>query len=92
VGKANLITDNVIAESSARPFIIVMDNGVWAMPGARHPAGPPAEAAPGQRPANWPPPRRADKFRRILLMRSFSGGNPDTHARRSSLHSMLSQP
>jgi hypothetical protein len=74
VGKTNLIRDNLIAEGSARPFIIVMDNGTWAMPGTRRSAAPPTGPAPGQRPADWPPPGRADKFRGTLLMRSFSGG------------------
>ncbi|HPM32555.1 MAG TPA: alpha/beta hydrolase-fold protein, partial [Chryseolinea sp.] len=32
-GKTNLIMDNLIAESKAKPFIIVMDNGTWRMPG-----------------------------------------------------------
>jgi enterochelin esterase family protein len=65
-GKTNLIMDNLIAAGKAVPFIIVMDNGTWAMPGARRPA-PPAGAAPGQRPANWPPPGWADKFKNTLL-------------------------
>ncbi len=66
-GKTNLIMDNLIAEGRATPFIIVMDNGTWAMPGQRRPAAPPAGAAPGQRPANWPPPGWADKFKNTLL-------------------------
>jgi enterochelin esterase family protein len=66
-GKTNLIMDNLIAKGRARPFIIVMDNGTWAMPGQRRPAAPPAGAAPGQRPANWPPPGWADRFENTLL-------------------------
>ena len=79
-GKTNLIMDNLIAEGRARPFIIVMDNGTWAMPGQTRPAAPPAGAAPGQRGAappaapapgqrgaNWPPPGWADGFRKTLL-------------------------
>jgi len=66
-GKTNLIMDNLIAEGKAKPFIIVMDNGTWAMPGQARPAGPPPGAAPGQRPANWPPPGWADKFKKTLL-------------------------
>jgi enterochelin esterase family protein len=66
-GKTNLIMDNLIAEGKARPFIIVMDNGSWAMPGQARPAAPPPGAAPGQRPANWPPPGWADRFKRTLL-------------------------
>ena len=66
-GKTNLIMDNLIAEGRATPFIIVMDNGTWTMPGQRRPAAPPAGAAPGQRPANWPPPGWADKFKNTLL-------------------------
>jgi enterochelin esterase family protein len=66
-GKANLILDNLIAKGKARPLIIVMDNGTWRMPGAARPAAPPAGAAPGQRPANWPPPGWANKFRDTLL-------------------------
>ena len=62
-GKTNLIMDNLIAEGKARPFIIVMDNGTWAPPpGMARPAAPP-----GQRPANWPPPGWANKFRDTLL-------------------------
>ncbi len=66
-GKTNLIMDNLIAEGKARPFIIVMDNGSWAMAGQTRPAAPPPGAAPGQRPANWPPPGWADRFKRTLL-------------------------
>jgi enterochelin esterase-like enzyme len=66
-GKTNLIVDNLIAEGKAKPFIIVMDNGTWAMPGQARPAAPPPGAAPGQRPANWPPPGWADKFKNTLL-------------------------
>lgn len=66
-GKANLILDNLIAEGKARPFIVVMENGTWSMPGQRRPAAPPAGAGPGQRPANWPPPGWSDTFRDTLL-------------------------
>jgi len=66
-GKTNLIMDNLIAEGKARPFIIVMDNGTWAMPGQTRPAAPPPGAPPGQRPPNWPPPGWADKFKKTLL-------------------------
>ena len=67
-GKTNLIMDNLIAEGKAKPFIIVMDNGTWALRRARRrPAAPPPGAAPGQRPANWPPPGWADKFKKTLL-------------------------
>ena len=66
-GRTNLIMDNLIAEGKARPFIIVMDNGTWAMPGQTRPAAPPPGAAPGQRPANWPPPGWADGFKKTLL-------------------------
>jgi len=66
-GKTNLIMDNLIAEGKARPFIIVMDNGTWAMPGQARPAAPPAGGAPGQRAANWPPAGWADGFKKTLL-------------------------
>jgi enterochelin esterase-like enzyme len=66
-GKTNLIMDNLIAAGKARPFIIVMDNGTWAMPGQARPPAPPPGAAPGQRPANWPPPGWADGFKKTLL-------------------------
>jgi len=36
-GKTNLIMDNLIAAGKARPFIIVMDNGTWRMPGQDRP-------------------------------------------------------
>jgi enterochelin esterase family protein len=76
-GKTNLIMDNLIAEGKARPFIIVMDNGTWTpAPGQERPRppAPPAGgaagapgAAPQGRPANWPPPGWADKFKTTLL-------------------------
>jgi enterochelin esterase-like enzyme len=63
-GKTNLIMDNLIAEGKARPFIIVMDNGTWSpAPGQERPRPP----AGGGRPANWPPPGWADKFKKTLL-------------------------
>jgi len=65
-GKTNLIMDNLIAAGTATPFIIVMDNGTWAMPGQARPAAPPG-AKPGQRPANWPPPGWADRFKNTLF-------------------------
>ncbi len=66
-GKTNLIMDNLIAEGKAKPFIIVMDNGSWTVPGQARPAAPPPGAAPGQRPANWPPPGWADRFKNTLF-------------------------
>ena len=45
-GKTALIMDNLIAEGKAEPFIIVMDNGTWAMPQMQRPQGAPQ----GQRP------------------------------------------
>jgi len=58
-GHANLIMDNLIAESKAKPFIIVMDNGSWSL------QGPPR----GERPAagQWPPKGWADGFTKTLL-------------------------
>jgi len=58
-GKTNLIMDNLIAEGKARPFIIVMDNGTWSMPGRERPRR--VEGAP------WPPTGWADTFKKILL-------------------------
>jgi len=72
-GRANLIMDNLIAEGKATPFIIVMDNGTWAMPNRPRPnpqAGPGQQArpAPGERPAGpWPPAGWADGFKKTLL-------------------------
>jgi enterochelin esterase family protein len=61
-GKTGLIMDNLIAEGKAVPFIIVMDNGSWRMPGQ---AGPPR---PGDRAAGtWPPPGWADGFMKTML-------------------------
>ncbi len=61
-GRANLIMDNLIAERKAKPFIIVMDNGTWRMPGgARPPQG--TQRTPG----SWPPPGWADGFRNTLV-------------------------
>jgi len=58
-GKTNLIMDNLIAEGKATPFIIVMDNGTWRMP------GPPRT---GERPQGpWPPAGWADGFKKTLL-------------------------
>ena len=60
-GHANLIMDNLIAEGKTRPFIIVMDNGTWSMPGQARPR-------PGERPAGpWPPEGWADNFMNTLL-------------------------
>jgi len=62
-GKTNLIMDNLIAEQKATPFIIVMDNGSWRMPGGA--ARPPRQ---GERPAGpWPPAGWADGFKKTLL-------------------------
>ncbi len=64
-GRTGFIMDNLIAAGKARPFIIVMDNGTWVLPGQARPRPP---AAPGGgRPANWPPPGWADRFKRTLL-------------------------
>ncbi|HPV17785.1 MAG TPA: alpha/beta hydrolase-fold protein [Prolixibacteraceae bacterium] len=57
-GRANLIMDNLIAEGKATPFIIVMDNGSWAMPRMERPAqqaAPPQGERPrqGERPAGF---------------------------------------
>jgi enterochelin esterase-like enzyme len=61
-GKTNLIMDNLIAEGKAKPFIIVMDNGTWRMPGQDRPP------RPGDRSAGtWPPPGWADGFKKTLL-------------------------
>lgn len=51
-GKAGLILDNLIAEGKAKPFIIVMDNGTWAM---ERPAQAPAQQPQGQRPQGQRP-------------------------------------
>ena len=58
-GHANLIMDNLIAEGTAKPFIIIMDNGSWTM------AGPPSEGA--RRSGEWPPKGWADGFMKTLL-------------------------
>lgn len=58
-GKTNLIMDNLIAQGKARPFIIVMDNGTWTMPGQARPRR--VEGQP------WPPAGWADTFKRVLL-------------------------
>jgi enterochelin esterase family protein len=61
-GKTNLIMDNLIAERKAVPFIIVMDNGTWRMPGQ---ARPPRR---DERPRGpWPPAGWADAFKKTLL-------------------------
>ena len=57
-GHANLIMDNLIAEGKAKPFIIVMDNGSWAMTGPQ-----PADRNSG----TWPPKGWADGFTKTLL-------------------------
>jgi len=61
-GKTNLIMDNLIAEGKAKPFIIVMDNGTWSMPGQTRP---PRQ---GERPTGtWPPAGWADGFKKTLI-------------------------
>jgi len=57
-GHANLIMDNLIAGGKAKPFIIVMDNGTWAMTGPR-----PTDRSAG----TWPPKGWADGFTKTLL-------------------------
>lgn len=61
-GKTGLIMDNLISEGKTVPFIIVMDNGTWAMP---RPAGntPRVDRSSGQ----WPPQGWADGFKNTLL-------------------------
>jgi enterochelin esterase-like enzyme len=62
-GKAGLIMDNLIAEGKAKSFIIVMDNGAWAMP-----ARPRNNAPQGERPAGpWPPKGWSEGFQKTLL-------------------------
>lgn len=51
-GKPHLFMDNLIAEGKARPFIIVMDNGTWSMPGRERPRR--------VEDAHWPPEGWAD--------------------------------
>jgi enterochelin esterase family protein len=51
--------DNLIADGKASPFIIVMDNGTWSMPGRERPRR--VEGAP------WPPAGWADTFKKTLL-------------------------
>lgn len=60
-GHAGLILDNLIADGKAVPFIIVMDNGTWAMP------RPPRNNQQGERPAQWPPSGWVDGFKNTLL-------------------------
>jgi len=61
-GKTNLIMDNLIADGKAKPFIIVMDNGTWRMPGQDRP---PRQ---GERSAGtWPPAGWADGFKKTML-------------------------
>jgi enterochelin esterase-like enzyme len=64
-GRTNLIMDNLIAEGKAVPFIIVMDNGTWRMPGQARPPLPPRQGARPQGP--WPPAGWADGFKKTLL-------------------------
>jgi enterochelin esterase-like enzyme len=61
-GKTNLIMDNLIAEGKVRPFIIVMDNGTWTMPGRDRP---PRRGE--RRRGDWPPEGWADTFKKTLL-------------------------
>jgi len=61
-GKTNLIMDNLIADGKAKPFIIVMDNGTWRMPGQDRP---PRQ---GDRSVGtWPPAGWADGFKKTML-------------------------
>jgi enterochelin esterase family protein len=59
-GKTNLIMDNLVADGKARPFIIVMDNGTWSMPGQDRPRRREGGGA-------WPPAGWADTFKKTLL-------------------------
>ncbi len=60
-GKTNLIMDNLIAAGKTRPFIIVMDNGTWRMPGQDRPP------RSGEGRGTWPPEGWADGFKKTLL-------------------------
>ena len=60
-GKTNLIMDNLIAAGKAKPFIIVMDNGTWRMPGRDRPP------RRGEGSGTWPPEGWADGFKKTLL-------------------------
>ncbi|MCG6915479.1 esterase [bacterium BMS3Abin03] len=61
-GRTNLIMDNLIADGKAKPFIIVMDNGSWRMPGQDRPP------RPGDRSAGtWPPAGWADGFKKTMI-------------------------
>lgn len=60
-GKTNLIMDNLIAAGKAKPFIIVMDNGTWRMPGRDRPP------RRGEGRGTWPPEGWADGFKKTLL-------------------------
>ncbi len=59
-GRAGLIMDNLIAEGRAKPFIIVMDNGTWRMPGQERPLR-------GESSGPWPPEGWADGFKNTLM-------------------------
>jgi enterochelin esterase family protein len=48
-GHAGLIMDNLIADGKSVPFIIVMDNGTWAMPRSRRAPGTVASSGLGRR-------------------------------------------
>lgn len=65
-GKTGLIMDNLIAEGKAEEFIIVMDNGTWAMPrpaAGQMPARPQGQRGQGMGlPSNW-----ADGFMNTLI-------------------------
>jgi enterochelin esterase-like enzyme len=53
--------DNLIAEGKTMPFIIVMDNGTWSMPGLDRPP------RRGEGGGAWPPAGWADTFKKTLL-------------------------
>jgi len=61
-GKTNLIMDNLIAEGKATPFIIVMENGTWRMPGRDRPPRRGERSRGG-----WPPEGWTDSFKKTLL-------------------------
>jgi len=75
--------DNLIAEGKAKPFIIVMDNGTWTMPGGQRPPRPPAGAPRGE----WPPKGWAEGFQKTLLQDIIRWSTQLSHVCRSSASS-----
>ncbi len=65
-GRVNLIMDNLLSKGSAKPFLLVMDNGTWDMP-RRATNAPQDTTKKEERPKTWPHKGWADNFTKTMI-------------------------